>query len=126
LTESASFGTGVALHTFKQIDAITSLQHTTCINYLFNSRNTQYQHGWQLAKTFSQDLRATYNITFYTTDEAENLIDEATISATLRRRIDSQSLFFSVTPADTLSADKDYESSLSITFQLEAKFGTQY
>ncbi|MDX1399481.1 MAG: hypothetical protein R3204_13220, partial [Oceanospirillum sp.] len=67
-----------------------------------------------------------YNITFYTNDEAENLIDEATISATLRRRIDGNWLFFSVTPADTLSAEDDYEGNMSITFQLEAKFGTQY
>lgn len=125
-TESSGFGAGIALHTFKPIDQVTSLQHTTSIHYLLDSRNTHYQHGWQLVKVFSQDLRATYNITFYTTDEAENLIDEAQISATLRRRIDGDWLFFSVTPADTLSAEDDYEGNMSITFQLEAKFGTQY
>lgn len=125
-TESSGFGMGIALHTYKPIDSITSLQHTTGINYLFDDEMTYYQHGWQLAKTFSQDLRATYNITFYTNDEAENMIDEATISATLRRRIDGNWLFFSVTPADTLSAEDDYEGNMSITFQLEAKFGTQY
>ncbi len=125
-TESSGFGAGIALHTLKTIDQITSLQNTTSINYLIDDEMTYYQHGWQLVKAFSQDLRATYNITFYTTDEAENLIDEAKISATLRRRIDGDWLFFSVTPADTLSAEDDYEGNMSITFQLEAKFGTQY
>ncbi|OOV88840.1 hypothetical protein BTA35_0205065 [Oceanospirillum linum] len=124
--ESSGLGTGIALHTLKPIDAITSLQHTTGVNYLFDEQMAYYQHGWQLVQAFTQDLRATSNITFYSTNRAGHLIDEAKISATLRRRIDSDWLFFSVTPADTLSSENNYKSNLSITFQLEAKFGVQY
>lgn len=125
-TEDSGPGAGISLHTQTELDDITTLNSTTGAHYLIDDEMTYYQHGWQLVKAFSQDLRATYNITFYTTDEAENLIDEAQISATLRRRIDGDWLFFSVTPADTLSAEDDYEGNMSITFQLEAKFGTQY
>ncbi|MFG1488491.1 hypothetical protein ABMA58_04520 [Oceanospirillum sp. HFRX-1_2] len=125
-TEDSGPGAGINLHTQTELDAITTLNSTTGANYLFDDEMTYYQHGWQLVKAFSDDLRATYNITFYTTDDAEDLIDEAQISATLRRRIDGEWLFFSVTPADTLVAEDDYESNLSLTLQLEAKFGTQY
>lgn len=123
---SSGPGTGLAIHTFYAINSSVSLQHSSGINYLFDSQNTYYQHGWQLINVFSPDLRATYSATFYTSDDADDLVDEAQISATLRRRIDGDWLFFSVTPANTLSAKTNYSSDLSITFQLEAKFGIQY
>jgi len=125
-TEDSGPGMGINLHTQTELDAITTLNSTTGANYLIDDEMTYYQHGWQLVKAFSDDLRATYNMTFYTTDDAENLVDEAQISATLRRRVDGDWLFFSVTPADTLSAKDDYEGNLSLTLQLEAKFGTHY
>lgn len=125
-TEDSGPGTGASLHTQKELDLITTLNSTTGVHYLFDDDTIYYQHGWQLVKVFNPDLRATYSVTFYTTDEADNLIDETQIGATLRRRINGNWLFFSVTPADTLKADNNYRSDLSLTLQLEAKFGTQY
>lgn len=125
-TEDAGPGIGITLHSKRQLDSITTLQNTTGINYLNDEDTTYYQHGWQLIKAFGPDLRATYNLTLYSSDQASELIDEAQVSATLRRRLSGDWLFFSVTPADTLEADNDYNSNFSITFQFEAKFGTQY
>lgn len=125
-TESLGLGIGTALHTLKPINATSTLQHTSSINYILDDANTRYHHGWQLVNVLSQDTRATYGITFYTTDNADSLVDEAKVSATLRRRIDGEWLFFSVTPENTLSAHSHYKNNFSLTFQLEAKFGTQY
>ena len=124
-TQDTGSGAGFTLHTQRIFDSITSLQSTTSVNYLFDD-TTYYQHGWQLIKAFSQNLRITYGINLYTSDNADKTIDEAEISATLRRRLDGEWLFFSVTPKETLKADEDYRRNFSLTFQLEAKFGTHY
>jgi len=125
-TESTDGGAGVALHSQTQLDSITSLQSSSSVNYMWNVDTLYYQHGWQLVKAFNQDLRVTYNITLYANDQVSDPIDEAKVSATLRRRLDGQWLFFSVTPADSLHSDDNFKQDLSITFQLEAKFGSKY
>lgn len=125
-TEDTGSGVGITLHSQRTLDSITTLQNSTGANYLYDEDTIYFSHGWQLIKAFSPDLRATYNLTLYTNDQVNEIVDEAQISATLRRRLDGQWLFFSVTPADTLKAESNYDSTFSITFQLEAKFGTQY
>lgn len=123
---SNGLAAGLSLHSKLQLDSETTLQNSTNIHHYFDSQKNYYSHGWQLAKQLSPDLRATYNIRFYSNSDSDETVETFKISASLRRRIYGNWLFFNVTPADRHTASENYERDLSITFQFEAKFGSKY
>lgn len=125
-SSSAGVSYGVALHAHHVIDEITTLQTSSSVSHAVDSDTNYYNHGWQLIKTFSPDLRVVYNLSLGSTDETSHLIDSVDISATLRRRIEGEWLFFSVTPADKRDAEHGFSRDFSLTVQFDAKFGAQY
>ncbi|OPX56498.1 hypothetical protein SAMN02745127_01867 [Oceanospirillum multiglobuliferum] len=125
-SESVGVSYGLALHAYRELDRITSLQNSNTFSHVISSDTNYYSHGWQLNKTFSSNLRVVYNLTLTSADDTAHFIDTFELSATLRRRVQGEWLFFSVTPADRRKAEDQFTRDLSLTLQFDAKFGTQY
>ncbi len=123
---SNGMAAGFSLHSRTRLNPETTLQNSTNIHHYFDSRTNYFSHGWQLAKQLSPDIRTTYNVRFYANSESDETVETFEISASLRRRIHDNWLYFNVIPADRHTASNNYERDLSITFQFEAKFGSKY
>jgi len=120
------FAVGLGLHSQKWLSDTLLLKNSTNFGVYLTPEKGYYNHGWQLSNRLSDDLRVSYNLSFYSHDDIDDPVDTVEISANLRRRIHENWLFFSVIPADKHSSDNDYKRDLSLTLQLEAKFGSQY
>ncbi len=119
-------GLGINVHAQTQLDSNTTLQSSTRITRYFDNDTDYYSHGWKLIKHLSPDLRASYNFRVFSDSEADSTLDTLELSASLRRRVHDNWLFFSVTPASRHKSDNDYQRDFSITVQFEAKFGPRY
>lgn len=120
------FAAGIGLHSQKRLSETLLLKNSTNLGYYFSPETHYYNHGWQLVNFLSDDLRVSYNLSFYSNSDIDDPVDTVEISASLRRRIHDNWLFFNVIPADRHSSDNDYRRDLSLTLQFEAKFGSQY
>lgn len=119
-------GIGFNLHGQTRLGTDTTLQSSTHVTHYFDSGTNYYSHGWKLINHLSPDLRASYNVRVFSDSEADSTLDTLELSASLRRRIHDNWLFFSVIPASRHKSDNDYQRDFSITVQFEAKFGPRY